>query len=83
MKKLILLAFGVVMFTGCDDRPPSKETTGDVDQACFSIKEVTVREDTCEYLFYECGYGAGLTHLPNCKYCQKREKENGRSSSFD
>lgn len=28
--------------------------------------------DSCEYVWVKNGYGAGLTHKGNCKYCAER-----------
>ena len=32
--------------------------------------------DNCEYVWVKEGYGAGLTHKGNCKYCTKRALKN-------
>ncbi len=30
--------------------------------------------DSCEYIWCKNGYGAGLTHKGNCKFCAERNK---------
>jgi len=29
--------------------------------------------DSCEYVFVKFGYGGGLTHKENCKFCKERK----------
>ena len=31
--------------------------------------------DSCEYVWCKNGYGAGLTHKGNCKFCAERSKK--------
>jgi hypothetical protein len=32
--------------------------------------------DSCEYVWVKNGYGAGLTHKGNCKYCAERARRS-------
>ena len=32
--------------------------------------------DSCQYVWCKNGYGAGITHKGNCKYCAVRAKNN-------
>lgn len=32
--------------------------------------------DSCEYVWVKNGYGAGLTHKGNCKYCAERARHS-------
>jgi len=32
--------------------------------------------DSCEYVWVKNGYGAGLTHKGNCKYCAERARSS-------
>ena len=48
------------------------EVTGT--SAAESVKIITV--DSCEYITWNSGYGGGICHHENCKFCKQRNENN-------
>ena len=65
MKKLLLIAFVVLMMVGCDYQNPD----GSYDTS-KSLSLETIVIDSCEYI---SGYYR-LAHKGNCKFCAKRRE---------
>jgi len=58
----------------------SCETKNKVDGSAIKHSELSIVEyDSCEYVFYDYGFGdlatAGLAHKGNCKYCALRNNK--------
>lgn len=75
--KVLLVA---VIFSSCE--PINNEQIKKVDAIDLAGGEVRnegvqiLTIDSCEYVWCKNGYGAGLTHKGNCKYCLVRAKNN-------
>lgn len=70
MKKLIIISIIAMSCNGFDN---TKQT---VVRREFS-SGVTIDEiDGCEYVWKKVGYGAGLCHKGNCKFCEERRKND-------
>ena len=66
MKKIILLAFTVLIMTGCDFTL-THHTTSDGKRVVFI--------DSCEYIKYSNGFGPHYTHKGNCLFCKERRQK--------
>ena len=65
MKKIISLAFAVLMMVGCDDKPSVNVDGGNI---------VTI--DSCEYISRPTYYGFPVySHKGNCRFCAERRKQ--------
>ena len=52
-----------------------KATASNIDDNVVKNQGIQILTiDSCEYVWVKNGYGAGLTHKGNCKYCAKRSK---------
>ncbi len=72
MKKLIGLILIAAMFASCSSQHYEKNIDKKVTH--IGVKGVIeIEVDSCEYVFYKYGYGGGLSHKGNCKYCAERE----------
>ena len=83
MKIKCLILLGVI-FTSCVPQTESnkKVTTEDLvsqDIKNHGIQILTI--DSCEYVWVKNGYGAGLTHKGNCKFCKKEEVVESRRTN--
>ena len=64
-----------VLFVGCKE---ANQETKKVDATKINSYEVSsngvqiLTIDSCEYVWCKNGYGAGLTHKGNCKFCLAR-----------
>ena len=67
--KALLIIVSVFTLSSCsmstDDKNETVKNQG--------IQILTI--DSCEYVWVKEGYGAGLTHKGNCKYCKIRNNE--------
>lgn len=68
----IVVSFAMLMLVfSCT--PITKEELGQLE---FHYGKAKVLEfDSCEYVVLHIGYGIGLAHKGNCKYCEQRRKE--------
>jgi hypothetical protein len=75
--KVLLVA---VIFSSCE--PIDNSQHGKVEAKNVNDYEVTnegvqiLTIDSCQYVWCKNGYGAGITHKGNCKYCAVRAKNN-------
>ena len=72
LAKLMLVA---VLFVGCKEvnQETKKVNAESVNDYEVSYKGVQILEiDSCQYVWCKKGYGAGLTHKGNCKFCLAR-----------
>jgi hypothetical protein len=63
-----------VIFCGCgnvDSNRVQKETLESKFAAGISVMTI----DSCEYVWVKRGYGGGLSHKGNCKFCAERSKK--------
>ena len=63
-----------VIFCGCgnvDSNRVQKETLESEFGAGISVMTI----DSCEYVWVKRGYGGGLSHKGNCKFCAERSKK--------
>lgn len=73
---LLLVA---VIFCSCE--PSNNEQQNKVEAIKVNDYEVSSQGvqiltiDSCEYVWCKNGYGAGLTHKGNCKFCAERSKK--------
>lgn len=74
--KIKCLALLGVIFTSCAPQTESNKKVTSEDLVSQDIKNHGVQIltiDGCEYVWVKNGYGAGLTHKGNCKFCKKEE----------
>ena len=68
-----------VIFCGCEpinnEQQKKVEATelNDYSVSNQGVQILTI--DSCEYVWCKNGYGAGLTHKGNCKFCAERSKK--------
>ena len=72
LAKLMLVA---VLFVGCENRTIKEksvkaESVNDYEVSNQGVQILVI--DNCEYVWCKNGYGAGLTHKGNCKFCLAR-----------
>lgn len=75
--KYIVLFLTAWLFVGCGNGHFAPTNTTDAEDLECCIKTLTVRGIKHEYICYTTGsYGciSGMTHLPNCKYCETGRK---------
>lgn len=69
-----------VIFCGCgpiNSKQQKKVEATQINAYEVSIEGVQILTiDSCEYVWCKNGYGAGLTHKGNCKFCAERIKKN-------
>lgn len=74
---LILFPF---LFLSCENSKYSsyKEEVKDTFKKNVGVTVV----DSCEYIFMDNGYrgGCAIIHKQNCKFCTKKDGENGNSN---
>ncbi len=72
LAKLMLVA---VLFVGCKEVNQAGKTVNAESVNDFEVSNdgVQILEiDGCQYVWCKNGYGAGLTHKGNCKFCLAR-----------
>ena len=67
MKKIILLAFTVLMMAGCERVMETDYHTKEGFRVCII--------DSCEYIHMSNGNGAYYTHKGNCRFCKERRQK--------
>lgn len=73
--KFIKIIIVVFVFSSCERRFENEAKAILVDNKEVSTNGVQILTiDSCEYIWCKKGYGAGLTHKGNCKYCIERNK---------
>lgn len=75
VSNLLYTMLVAVFFVGCQEQPSSKGSVDatridDYEVANQGVQILTI--DSCEYVWCKNGYGAGLTHKGNCKFCLAR-----------
>ncbi len=73
MKTIIIIIISILLASCAkvqNDR--DFEVTGT--SAGESVKIIAV--DGCEYITWNSGYGCGICHHENCKYCKQRKENN-------
>ena len=68
MKKIILLTLTALMMVGCTERNPNGHIVINTGNA--NNPEILII-DSCEYV----GWGYGLAHKGNCKFCKERRQK--------
>jgi hypothetical protein len=68
-----------VIFCGCEPiNNEQQKKVEAIDLNNYSVRNEGVQIltiDSCEYIWCKNGYGAGLTHKGNCKFCAERSKK--------
>ena len=69
MKAIIIIIIAVLM-ASCDTSIPKP----DINDRPLGSGVIVV--DSCEYVTWSSGYGGGICHKGNCKFCKQRN--NGK-----
>ena len=67
-----ILLLAAVFSVGCNDVDSNRVQKETLESSFGSgISILTI--DSCEYVWRKVGYGAGLCHKGNCKFCAARQ----------
>lgn len=62
------------MIYSCENKPSMKKNDSATEQEYTVVTEVTANGETHEYLYIDKYARSGITHLPNCKYCNSKNQ---------
>jgi hypothetical protein len=63
-----------IIFYGCE-KVDSNRVQKEILESEFASGISIMTIDSCEYVWVKRGYGGGLSHKGNCKFCVKRSEK--------
>lgn len=72
--KIVIIVISL-LFIACNNKQNASDTK-EVQYGDWQDGISILTVDSCEYVWVKRGYGGGLSHKGNCKYCTPTTKNN-------